>query len=183
MHRNMPGSPVLHYLLEFAQTHVHWVSNAIKPSHPLSPPSPPALNFSIPSGSFPVSRLFTSGGQSMGASASESVLLVNAQGWFPLGLTDLVSLLSKGLSRVFSSTTVQKHPFFSTQPYLWSNFRIHTWLLEKTIALTIQAFVGKVISLLFNILSRSVIDFSSRGQRLKSFNFRTALTIHCDFGA
>ena len=74
-------------------------------------------------------QLFTSSGQSIGASAS--VLSMNIQGWFPLGLTGLISLLSKGLSRVFSNTTVQKHQFFSTQPSLWSNFHIHTWLLEK----------------------------------------------------
>ena len=79
------------------------------------------------SGSFPVSRLLASGGQSMGA----SVLPVNTQGWFPLGLTGLSSLLSKGLSGVFSSITVWKHQFFSTQPSLWSNSHIHTWLLEN----------------------------------------------------
>ena len=84
------------------------------------------------SGSFPVSRLFTSGGQSIGASTSASVLPMNIRDWFPWGLTDLISLLSKELSmRVFSSTTVQKHQFFSAQPSLWSNSHIHTWLLEK----------------------------------------------------
>ena len=82
------------------------------------------------SGSFPVSQIFASGGESIGASAS--VLTVNSQGWFPLGLTGLISLLSlKGLSRVFSSTTVRKHQFFGTQLSLWSNSHIHTWLLEK----------------------------------------------------
>ena len=75
-----------------------------------------------------LSSIFASGGQSIGASASASVLPVNIQGWFPLGLTGLTSLLSKRLSRIFSSTTVQKHQFFSTQP-LWSNSNIHTWLL------------------------------------------------------
>ena len=83
------------------------------------------------SGSFPMSWLFTSGGQSIGASASSSVLPTNIQDWFPLGLTGLISLLAKWLSRVFSSITVQKHQFFSTQPSLWSNSHIHTWLLEK----------------------------------------------------
>ena len=84
------------------------------------------------SGSFPMSCLFASGGQSIGASASASaqVLSVNIQDWFPLELTCLISLQSKGLS-VFSSTTVQKHQFFSTQPSLWSSSQIHTWLLEK----------------------------------------------------
>ena len=81
------------------------------------------------SGSFPVSQLFTLGGQSIGVPSS--VLPMNIQGWFPLGLTDLISLLSKGLSRVFSSTTVWKHQFFSTQPSLWYNSHIHTWLLGK----------------------------------------------------
>ena len=95
------------------------------PSHLLSPPSPHTLNLSQHQ------HLFqgVDGGQSMGASAS--VLPMNIQDWFPLGLTGLLSLLSKGLSRVFSSTTIQKHKFFSAWPSLWSNFHIHTWLLEK----------------------------------------------------
>jgi len=84
---------------------------------------------SAASGSFPISQLFTSGSQSMGASAS--VLSLNIQGWFPLGWTGLISLPSKGLSKVFSSTTIWKHRFFGTQPSLWSNSYIHTWLLEK----------------------------------------------------
>ena len=78
--------------------------------------------------SFPMSQFFTSTGQSIGASASASVLLMNIQGWFLLGLTGLISLPSKGLSRVFSNTTAQTHQFFSVQSS-WSN--IHTWLLEK----------------------------------------------------
>ena len=81
------------------------------------------------SGSFPMSWLFALGGQNIGVSAS--VLPMNIQDLFPLGLTGLISLLSKGLSRVFSNTTVQKHQFFGTQPSLWSSFHIHTWLLEK----------------------------------------------------
>ena len=83
------------------------------------------------SGSFPMSWLFASGGQSVGASALVSVLPMNIQGWFPLGLTGLISLLSKGLSGVFSSTTVRKHHFFSTLPSLWSNSHSCIWLLEK----------------------------------------------------
>ena len=110
-----PGFLVIHYLLEFAQTHVHWNNDAIQPSHPLLSPSPPAFDFSQHQGSFLVSRLFTSGGQSIGASASASVLPVSIQDWFPLGLTGWISLLSKELSRVFSNTTVQKHQFFSAQ--------------------------------------------------------------------
>ena len=85
-----------------AQTHVRWISDAIQPTHPLQPPSPPALNLFLAWGSFPGSWLFMSGGQCIRASAS--VLPMNIQDWFPLGLTGLISLLSKGLSRVFSST-------------------------------------------------------------------------------
>ena len=83
------------------------------------------------SGSFPVSQFFASGGQSIGVSALASVLLMNIQGWFPLGWTGWISLQSKGLSRVFSNNTVQKHQFFSPQLSLWSSSHIHTWLLEK----------------------------------------------------
>ena len=82
------------------------------------------------SGSFPMSQFSASGGQSIGDSALASVLPMNIQDWFPLGLTGLI-LQSKGLSRVFSNTTVQKHQFFSVQLSLWSNSHIHTWLLEK----------------------------------------------------
>ena len=77
-------------------------------------------------GNLPVSQLFPSGGQSIGASDSASVLPVNIQGWFSLGLTDLISLLSKGLFRLFQSTTVWKLQFFHAQPSLWSNYHIHT---------------------------------------------------------
>ena len=83
------------------------------------------------SGSFQMSQFFTSGGQSIGVSAPASVLPMTIQDWFPLGLTGWISLQSKGLSRVFSNTTVQKHQFFGVQLSLWSNSHIHTWLLEK----------------------------------------------------
>ena len=82
-----------------------------------------------------MSQLFTSGGQSFRASASASVLPVNIQGWFPLGLTSLISLLPRGLSKVFSSTAIWKHQFFGTQPSLWSYSHICTWLLEKPLLL------------------------------------------------
>ena len=104
-----------------------------------------------------MSQLFAWVGQSIGVSASASVLPMNIQGWFPLDLPGLISLLSKELSRVFSSTTIWKYQFFITQPSLLSNTHIHTKTTGKTIALTIQAFVSKVMSLLFNILSRFVI--------------------------
>ena len=113
MNCSTTGFPVLHCLPEFAQTYVHWVSNAIHPSSVI----PFCCPQSFPtSESFPVSQLFASGGQSTGISTSASVLTANIQGWFPLGLAGLITLLSKGLSRVFSSTTVQKHQFVSMQP-------------------------------------------------------------------
>ena len=131
MNCSMPGFSFHHYIPQFAQTHVHWVRDAIQPSHPLSSRSPLALNFSLASGSFPMNQLCTSSGQSIGASASASVLLMNIQSWFPLGLTCLISLLSKGLSRVYSSTIVRKCQLFGAQRFLWSNLHIHTWLQEK----------------------------------------------------
>ena len=109
-----------------------------------------------------MSWLFTSGGQHIGASAS--ILPMNIQGEFPLGLTGFIILQSKRLSRIFSST-IQKRQFFGTQPSLWFNSHIHTWLLEKT-ALIIWIFVSKVISLLFNTLSRFVIAFLPRSKHL-----------------
>ena len=95
-----------------------------------------AVPFSCPqsfpaSGSFQMSQFFTSGGQSIGVSTSTSVLPLNTQDWFPLGWTVWISLKSKGLSRVFSNTTFQKHQFFSAQLSLWSNSHIHTWPLKK----------------------------------------------------
>ena len=125
------GHTNLHCIvLIHTQTDVHWVGDAIQPSHPLSSPSPPTLNPSQHQ-SFPVSQLFASGGQSTGVSALASVLPMNSKDWSPLGWTGWISLQSKGLSRVFSNTTIQKHQFFGTQPSLWSNSHNHTWLLEK----------------------------------------------------
>ena len=111
---SIPDLPVHHQLLEFTQTHVHWVGDAIQLSHPLSSPSPPAFSLSQ------LQCLFkwvssSAGGRSIGLSASKSVLPMNTQDWFPLGWTGWISLLSKGLSRVFSNTTVQKHQFFGAQ--------------------------------------------------------------------
>ena len=115
-----------------------------------------------------MSQFFTSGGQSIGVSASASVLPMNTQDLSPLGWTGCISLQSKGLSRVFSDTTVQKHQFFSAQPSLLSNSHIHTWLIMygKTKALLRHPFVGKVMSLLFNMLSRLVIAFLPRSKHL-----------------
>ena len=128
---DMPGLPVHHHLPEFTQTHVHRVGDAIQPSHPLSSPSPPAPQSLPASGSFTMSQLFTWRGQSIGVSASASVLPMNTQDCCPLGWTGLISLQSKGLSRVFSNTTVQKHQFFGAQPSSQSNSHIHTWPQEK----------------------------------------------------
>ena len=128
----MPGFPVLHQFPKLAQTHVHQLDDFIQPSHPLSSPDPPAFNFLLRiTDLFLISQCFASGGLSTGASASAPFLPMNSQDWFPLGLTGLIYLQSKGLTRVFSNTTVKVHQFFGAQPSLWSNARIHTWLLEK----------------------------------------------------
>ena len=150
---SMPGSPVLHYLPEFAQIRVHWVGDAIQPSHPLSSRSPLCPQSFPVSGSFPVSQLFASGGQSMGASASASVLPMNIQGWFPLGFTGLISLQFKGLSSLIQyhslkSSILWRSAFFMTQ-------LSHLYMTTgETIALTTRTLVGKMMSLLFNTLSR-----------------------------
>ena len=107
---------------------------------------------------FSMSQFFKSGGQSIGASAPASVLPMNNQGWFPLGLTGLISSLSKGISRVFSNTIIWKQQFFSTQPFLS--------LLKKTVALLLWTFMVKVMSLLFTMLSRCVIAFLPRSKSL-----------------
>ena len=129
MNHSTPGLLVHHQLPEFTQTHVYqWCHPAISSSVvPFSscPQSLPA------SGSFPMSQLFTSGGQSTGVSASTSVLPKNTQDWSPLEWTGWISLQYKGFSWVFSNTTVQKHQFFCAQLSLQSNSHIHTWPLEK----------------------------------------------------
>ena len=161
---SMIGFPVHHQLPEWIQTHVHLVGDAIQPSNSLSFPSPPTFNF-YPSRSFPMSQLFASGGQSIGASASTSVLPMNIQDRFPLGWTGCISLLCKGLSRVFSNTTVQKHPFFGSQLSLWSNSHIHTWQLEEP-WLWLDRPLSAKYCLLFNTLSRFVIAFLPKSKRL-----------------
>ena len=129
MNYSMPDFPVFHHLPGLSQTHVHWVG------HPAISSS--VLPFSSCLQSFPSSRsflmghFFASGGQSMGVSASTSILPMNIQDWFPLGWTGWISMQSKGLSRVFSNTTVQKHQFLGAQLSLWSNSHIQTWPLEK----------------------------------------------------
>ena len=115
---SMPGFPV-HSLPEFAQNHVHWVGDGILPSHPLLPASPQALNLSQYQGPFNESALCIRWPKYW---SSASVLPMNIQGWFPLGLTGLIFLQSKGLSRVFSSTTIQNYLFFGAQLSLWSTY-------------------------------------------------------------
>ena len=123
-----PGSSVLHYYLEFAQILIHWVSdNYLTISTSVALLSFCLQSFSV-SGSFSMSWLFAWCGQCIGASApAATVLSINIQDWFPLGLTDLISMQSKGLSRVFSSTTIWKHQFFSTQPSYGPTLIPITW--------------------------------------------------------
>ena len=156
---SMPGSSVLHYLLEFAQIHVQWLSNAMYAAHISCLQSFPAP------GSFPLSWLFASDGKSNGASASASVLPLNIQGWFPLGLTGLISLQSRdsqksSLASQFKSVDFWHSVFFMVQ---LSHLNIIT---GKTIALTIWIFVGKMMSLLLNTLSRFVIASLPRSKSL-----------------
>ena len=125
MNRSMPGLPVHHQLPEFIQTHVHWVSDAIQPSHPLPSPSPPDPNPSPHQGLFQWVNSSHQVAKVFGVSASASVLPMNTQDWSPLVWTGWISLQSKGLSRV-SNTTVQKHQFFGAQLSSQSNSHIHT---------------------------------------------------------
>ena len=111
MNRSTTGLPVHHQLLEITQTHVHRVGDAIQLSHPLSPPFPPTLNVSQHQGLFKWVSSLHQVAKVIGVSASASFLKMNIEDWFPLGWTGWISLQSKGLSRVFSNTPVQKHQF------------------------------------------------------------------------
>ena len=168
-----PHFPLLHCLLELSETNVHWMGDAIQPSHLLSPPYPPALNLSQHQ-SFPMSWLFASGigvyirntlCQSIGTSAS--VLSMNIQSWFPLGLTGLMILLFKGLSSLLQ-------PHSSKVSILWCSIFFlvqlsHAYMTTgETRALTIWNLVGKVMSLVFITLSRIVIAFLPRSKHLNS---------------
>ena len=160
MNYSTPGFPVLHYHPEFAQTHVHWVNDAIQPPQPLSPPSPLALHLSHPQGLFhwvisscQVARVLELKFQHQ-----------SFQGWFPSGLTGLISLQFKGLSRVLSSTTVWRHWLCIIQPSLWSKSHIHTWLLENH-SFDYTDLCRQLMSLLFNTLSRFVIAFLPRSSQ------------------
>ena len=156
---SMPGLPVQHQLPEFTQTHVHWFGDAIQPSHPLLSPSPLALNLSQHQGLF---KWVSSShhGQRIGVSASTSVLPMNTQDWSPLGWTGWISLKSNGLSSSSKASILQCSTFFIVQlshPYMTTG---------KTIALTRWTLVGKVMSLLFNMLSMLVITFLPSSKHL-----------------
>ena len=175
---SMPGLPVHHQLPGLTQTHVHWVGDAIQPSHLLSSPSLPTFN--LPSIVFLSNEsVLHNRWPNFGVSASASVLSMNIQDWFPLGLIGWISLQSKGLSRVFSKPQLKTInslvlSFFIVQlshPYMTTG---------KTIALTRQTFVCKVTSLHFNMLPRLVIAFLPRSKHL---NFMAAVTICSDFAA
>ena len=131
MNRSRPGLPVHHQLLEFTQTQFHWVGDAIKTSHPLLSPFPPAFNLSQHQGLFKWVGSSHQVAKVFGVSASASVLPKNTQDWSTLGWTGWICLQSKGLSKVFSNTTVQKHQLFCAQLSSQSNSHIHTWPLEK----------------------------------------------------
>ena len=155
MNCSTPGLPVHHQHPELTQTHVHEVSDAISVV-----PFSSCLQSFPAAGSFLMSQLFSSGGQSIGASASTPVLSMNSQGWFALGWTGLISSLSKGLLRIFSSTAIWRHQLFRAQPSLGSkNLHMTT---GKTIALMIQT----LLSLLFNTLSTFLIAFLPRSKYL-----------------
>ena len=127
-HKTLPNS--LH-LSKFGQANVYWVDDVIQPSYPLSPPSPPAFNLSQHQGPFQWVSSSHQVAKVLELQLQHQVISMNIQDWLPLGLISWISLQSKGLSGVFSNTTVQKHRFFDTQLSLWSNSHIHTWLLEK----------------------------------------------------
>ena len=157
---SMPGFPVHHHLPELAQTHVHWVSDAIQPSHPLWSPSPPAFNLSQHQGLFQWVRKPKYWNFSF-----RIVLPMNIQGWFPLGLTGLISCTLRASQEStptlqFKSINLQCSAFFMVQlshPYIPAC---------KTISLTIWTFVSKVMSQAFNTLYRLVIAFLPRSRHL-----------------
>ena len=166
MNYSTPGFPVHHQLLEFTQTHVHRVGDAIQPSHPLSSPSPLAPQSLPVSESFPTSQLFAWSGQSIGVSASTLFLPMNTQDWSPSEWTGWISFAVQGtlkslLQHHSSKASILQHSaFFTVQlshPYMTTG---------KTIALARWTFVGKVMSLLLNMLSRLVITFLPRSKRL-----------------
>ena len=162
MNCSMSDLSVLHHLPEFAQVHVHYINNVIQPSHSLTPYSPSAFNLSQHQYLFQwvsCSQLVTRYWSNNSPSNEYSGLISFRMDWF-------ISLLSKGLSGVFSSTTVWKHQFFGALPSSQSSSHDPNVTTGNAIALTIWTFVRKVMFLLFNTLSRFVIDFLPRSNHL-----------------
>ena len=155
----------MHYLPEFAQTHIHWVSDATQTSHPVIPC--PSLLRSFPaSGSFQMSQFFASGGQSIGISASASVLKMNIHIWFPSGLTGLVSFAVQRTLKSFLQHHSSKASILQRSAFLIVKLSHPYMTTGKTIALTRWIFFGKVMSLFFSMLSRLVLAFLPRSKRL-----------------
>ena len=162
---NMSGFPVQHKLVELTQAHVHRVCDTIQPSHLLSLRSPPAFNLSQHQGLFQWVSSSYQVAKVLEFQLTASVLLMNIQDWFPLELTGCISLQSTGLSSVFSNITVQKHQLFCIQLCSHSYSYLHPYITtRKTIALTRQTFVSRVMSLLSNMLSFLVTVFLSRSE-------------------
>ena len=161
-----PGFPVYHQFPELSQTHVHWVSDAIQPSDPLLSPSLPAFNLSQHQGLFQWVSSSHQIVEVLGLQLQYQSLPMKIQDWCPLGWTGWIFLQSKGLSRVFSETIVQNHQSFGAQLSFVVRLSHPYITTRKTIALTRQTFVGKVMSLLFNMLSRLVIAFLPRSKHL-----------------
>ena len=162
------------------KTHVHWVGDAIQPSHPLSSPSSPTFSSFPASGSFQMSQFFASGGQSIGVSALVSVLPMNIQDWSPLGWTGWISLQSKGLSRLFSQHHSSKASILRCSAFFIVQLSHPYMTTGKTKALPRWAFVGKVM---YCVLICCLVchNFSSKEQ--VAFNFMAAVTICNDFRA
>ena len=175
---NTPGFPVIHYLPKFAQTHVHWVNDAIQPSHPLSPSSPSALNLSQHQGLFQWLR-------SSHQMVKVLELQLQHQSFQWIFRVDFLEgwlvwyLCCPRDSQEFSSPTVQKHQLFGTQPSLWTNSHIHTWLLDKPWLWLYRPLLAK--SCLCFLIHQVCHSFSSKKQA--SFNFMSLVTVCGDFGA
>ena len=165
MNRSMPGLPVHHQLPEFTQTHIRQVGNAIQPLHPLSSPSPPVPNPSQHPGLFQWVSSLHEVAKVLEFQLQHQSFSINTQDWSPLGWTGWISLQAKGLSRVFSNTT-SKASIFRHSAFFTVQFSHPYMTTGKTVALTRRTFVAKVMSLLFNMLSRLVITFLPRTKRL-----------------
>ena len=166
MHCSMQGFPVFHYLPVVAPSHAHWVSDTIQPSHLVLTSSPLALNLSQHQDLFQYSQLFASGDQNIRASASASVLPMNIQGWFPLGLTEFNLLALQGTLKNLSPTPQFESISSLVLSHLYGPALISVYDYYKNIALTIWIFVDKVMSLFLNTLSRLVITFLPRSKHL-----------------